>query len=104
MGRKALPEGERRKAYTVRLLPEEGAFLEEKFGTVNDGVGSLVKAAMASPGSGTVVETPQLLPSVPVVVRSGVSPYSGKPLCPDCQRKGANIHCRACGANARGSK
>ncbi len=57
------------------------------------------------PGSAIPAPTPR----GPVVnadpaVGMKISPYSGKPLCPDCQRKGANIHCRACGANARGAK
>ncbi len=69
MGRKALPEGERRKAYTVRLTPEVAAWFETKGVTLNDGVNAVGLSGLA----GRVVMTP-----IPVGTRVGEPPSGGK--------------------------
>lgn len=92
MGRKALPEGDRRRQYTVQLTPVEAEALTLKYGSVNGAMRLLVE--------GGVAPVPKAASPRP----AGISPYSGKPLCPDCRRKGPNVHCPECGANARGAK
>ena len=46
MGRKALPAEERRKAYTIRLLPEVAAWFEGRGATLNDGVNAVGQAGV----------------------------------------------------------
>ena len=96
-GRKRLEDGEKRRRVVVWLLPAQIAWLERDGQTAAEAL-----QGMARTGEFTVPRGPVGNPAPAVGMR--VSPYSGKPLCSDCQRKGANIKCRACGANARGTK
>lgn len=93
MGRPKLADGEKRVPRSIKLTPAEIAWLESR-GGVSRAVQELVQASM----EGRVSAPPTTAPQRP----AGISQFSGKPLCPDCQRKGANPHCRKCGLNAKG--
>ena len=96
MGRPKMAEGEKRVPRSVKLTPAEIEWLEKEHGGVSKGMQELVQASM----DGRVSRRLDA-PGTRLLVN--ISPYSGKPLCPDCRRKGPNIKCPDCGANAKGA-
>jgi hypothetical protein len=96
-GRRRLDPEQKKQRVVVYLSPGHIARLQQLGeGDVMAGLRKLVEVGVV-PAS--VIPKPSEAATVGSV---GISPYSGKPLCADCRRKGANVHCLRCGANAKG--
>lgn len=100
------------KAYTIRLTAAEAAALEKDGRTVYAAVKALAQRLITGtanpapalpplhrnpPPPPKPLATPQPAPSVGrLATGPGLSPWTGRPLCETCARRGARANCPAC--------